>query len=91
MSDLSDAERREKRKEIRSLQSESVWLQKAVFALNKAETAREKVDEIRGDDSGSYSVSVDGRDVALTDIEDALAERIEGLMKSVREMRRNLG
>ena len=91
MSDLSDAARRDKRKEIRSLQSESVWLQKAVFALNKAETAREKVDEIRGDDSGSYSVRVDGRDVALTDIEDALAERIEGLMKSVREMRRNLG
>lgn len=88
---MSDAERREKRKEIRSLQSESVWLQKAVFALNKAETAREKVEEIRGNEPGTYTLDVGGRDVTLEDVEEALSNRVEALMKSVREMRRNLG
>lgn len=84
-------ERRLKRKEIRSLQSESVWLQKAVFALRKAEAAHETVADIRNESADSYMIKVADRDFALEDLEDALDARVERLMKTVREMRRNLG
>ena len=84
-------DRRIKRKEIRHLQAESVWLQKAVFALRKAEAAREQVADIRDSDHDSYMLTVGDREIQLEDLEDALDQRIESLLKSVREMRRNLG
>ena len=36
-------DKRQLRKERRLVQSESRWMQKALFALGKAETAREKL------------------------------------------------
>lgn len=84
-------ERRIKRKEIRHLQSESVWLQKAVFALRKAEAAHEQVADIRDEKVDAYHLSVGGKETPIEEIEDALDERIETLVKNVREMRRNLG
>ena len=88
---MSDVERRVRRKEIRHLQSESVWLQKAVFALRKAEAAREQVAEIRNEEAYTYAVDVAGREVSLEELEDAIDARVEGLTRKVREMRRNIG
>lgn len=83
-------ERRQKRREIRLQQSESVWLQKALFALNKAEEAREKLADVRGEDSGAYTLPVGGSDLALEELQDALQERVEALLQTVRAARRDL-
>lgn len=83
-------ERRQKRKEIRLLQSESVWLQKALFALRKAEAAREKLADARDAEEESYTLVLDGEERSLEALEDGLEHRIEDLMRTVRTMRNNL-
>ena len=87
---MSD-ERRQKRTEIRHLQSESVWLQKALFALRKAETARDKLADVRDEDSSDYLLTVGDTEVPLEALEDALEARAKELIATVRQMRRNLG
>lgn len=86
---MSD-ERRQKRREIGHLQSESVWLQKALFALRKVEDAREKLAEVRDAPAEPFVLTVGGREIAVQDLEEALDERAERLIKTVREMRRSL-
>jgi hypothetical protein len=83
-------ERRQKRKEVSYLQSESVWLQKAVFALRKAEAAREGLADVRDEAAGPYEVRVGDRTVSIQELDEALDGRVEALMKQVREMRRSL-
>jgi hypothetical protein len=83
-------ERRQVRKEIRLIQSESVWLQKALFALRKAEAAREKVADAREEKQETYSFAVGGSDLLLEDLEESLEARIELLVQKVREMRKSL-
>lgn len=72
------------------LQDESVWLQKALFALRKAQDARERLSELRDEDAEPYPITVEGRSMALEAFEDALEERIERLIKNVRERRRTV-
>lgn len=84
------AERRRKRAEIRHLQSESVWLQKALFALRKAEAARASAADVRDEDVTTYTLSIAERDVPLEDLEDALETRAKELTETVRKMRRSL-
>lgn len=86
---MSD-ERRQKRKEIGHMQSESVWLQKALFALRKAEDAREKLADARDEAPEPYVLAVGERDVSVEELEEALDQRAERLIKTVREMRRSL-
>lgn len=83
-------ERRQKRKEIRFIQSESVWLQKALFALHKAEAAHEKVADARDEETGDYTLKYPGGSYNIEAFESALEQRIEKLMGTVREMRGNL-
>ena len=86
---MSD-ERRQKRKEITHLQSESVWLQKALFALRKAEDARQKLADARDESGEPYVLRVGDREVSVEELEEGLDQRAERLIKTVREMRRNL-
>jgi hypothetical protein len=83
-------DRREVRKEIRLIQSESVWLQKALFALRKAEGAREKVADALEEEQPNYTLTVAGSELQLEDLEESLETRIEQLMQTVREMRKTL-
>lgn len=83
-------ERRRKRTEIRHLQSESVWLQKALFALRKAETARERLADRRNEDVSAYTLSIGEAEVTLEALEDALEQRAKELIGTVRQMRREL-
>jgi hypothetical protein len=83
-------ERRRKRKEVQYLQSESVWLQKAVFALRKAEAARDGLADVREEAVGAYELEVGGRTLGLHELDEALDVRVDALMKEVREMRRSL-
>ena len=86
---MSD-ERRRKRTEIRHLQSESVWLQKALFALRKAETARERLADTRDEDASAYLLSVGEAEIPMEALEDALEQRAQELTQTVRQMRRKL-
>ncbi|HET7276051.1 MAG TPA: hypothetical protein VFI91_12855 [Longimicrobiaceae bacterium] len=80
-----------RRRELRLLQQESVWLQKGLFALRKADTMHEKVSELRGEEEMEpYNVGHGAGSLPLSDIEDAMEEHIESLMKTVKEMRRSL-
>jgi hypothetical protein len=83
-------ERRHKRREISLLQSESVWLQKALFALRKAEAVRGKLADARDEEMGSYTLTVGDQRLPLEDLEDGLEDYVEDLIRKVREMRRSL-
>ena len=82
--------KRMQRREIRLIQRESTWLQKALFALGKAEEAREALAELKGDEPETFQITVEGRDVSLEGLEDALDGRIQKLMEEVRERRRKI-
>ncbi|MEX2583195.1 MAG: hypothetical protein WD766_07965 [Gemmatimonadota bacterium] len=87
---MSDEDRRQTRKEIRLLQGESVWLQKALFALRKAEASREKLEDDSAEELEPYAFTIQGETVLLEDIEEAIDQRAEKLVQTVREMRRSL-
>ncbi len=86
-----EVDKRKLRREIDFLQRESVWLQKALFALRKADVAQQKVAETRGDAPPENYLLEDGkRKFVLADLEDVLQARVEGLMKTIREARESL-
>lgn len=86
---MSQSDRRAQRQEIRLLQREATWLQKALFALGKAAEARDRLSpEEEGD--APYLVELEEGSVPLDAVEDALAERVKELLQHVRERRRVL-
>lgn len=87
---MSDARRR-KRQQIRLLQRQSTWLQKALFALGKAEEAREKLADSKGDDDDTpLQLKIGSSDVSIEDLEEGLQAHVETLLETVRESRRTL-
>jgi hypothetical protein len=86
--DLSDARRR-KRREIKLLSNESVWLQKALFALQKVEGIREKIAELHGDEDPEPLVfEADGQELRVEDFQEAMENRVKYLLEEVRERRK---
>ena len=82
-------ERRRQRRAIRALQREATWLQKILFGLNKVEEARDAVSTLRGEDSPEPTTfEVDGTPISLDSLADALQDRVEELLETIREMRR---
>ena len=81
-------DRRKNRQVIQALQSESTWLQKALFALTKVEEARERRAEIQGADSDPLEIKVGKTAVTLAAVEEALEDRVSVLMEDVRERRK---
>ncbi|UCC24668.1 MAG: hypothetical protein JSU98_13160 [Gemmatimonadales bacterium] len=79
---------RNKRLLMKAMQNESTWLQKALFALAKAEDARttlaelsdEKVEELRAPAKGKYA--------PLSAFRDTLEGRVSALMEDLQEQRR---
>jgi hypothetical protein len=84
---LSDS-RRQQRREIRLIQREATWLQKALFALGKATESREKL-EGNGEDA-SYVLEVESGPLAMEALEDGLEARVKELLELVRERRKVL-
>lgn len=82
--------RRQQRREIRLQQRESSWLQKALFALGKAEETREKLADTRDEEMEPYIILLKDQEIQMEELEDALQVRIEHLMETVRERRRTL-
>lgn len=81
------ATRRAKRREIRLIQNHSTWLQKALFALQKAEDARDKLADTRGDDPGPFVLNYEGKEISVDLFEEALEDRIQELLTMTRERR----
>ncbi len=82
--------RREQRREIQLLSSESRWLQKALFALQKAEVAREKLADHRGQEEDDFVLPLKGKKLPVDDFQEALEDRIHEILEGVRERRRTL-
>ena len=75
--------------ERKILRSQSRWLQKALFALGKAEDDHTKLAEVRGESHEPMSVTIDvtkhGIDVVTVALRDSVMERLEGLRVSLRK------
>jgi hypothetical protein len=84
---VSSQDRRQQRQEIRYIQSESAWLQKALFALHKAEAAREKLEEAQGRDPSPYALTMAGERVELEVFEEALEARAQSLLAELQARR----
>jgi hypothetical protein len=80
--------RRKQRQEIRLIQREATWLQKALFALGKAAEAREKLDG-DGEDDG-YVLELEEGPLSLESLEDGMEARVKELLELMRERRRVL-
>lgn len=79
---------REQRREIRTIQREATWLQKALFALGKAADARETLHP-EGVESG-YKLELESGEISVDALEDAIETRVKTLLETVRERRRTL-
>jgi len=86
---LSDS-RRQQRREIRLIQREATWLQKALFALGKATESREKLEGNGEDDDASYVLELESGPLAMEVVEDGLEARVKELLELVRERRKVL-
>jgi hypothetical protein len=71
-------------RERRILQSESRWLQKALFALSKAESDREKLAKERGEAVEPITVELDGKSYELDDVRDAVGEAVQERVETIR-------
>lgn len=81
---------RNKRLLMKAMQSESTWLQKALFALAKAAEARADVEEISGDKLGELVAKAQGkaRSATLSDFQAAIEGRVSFIMEDLQEQRR---
>ena len=82
------AEKRRAVQERRFLRNESRWLQKALFALDKASEAHEKLSELDGREHEPLLVEIDGDtydiDSVTEAMKEAVLERSENLRRKVR-------
>ncbi|MEX2465535.1 MAG: hypothetical protein WD995_01410, partial [Gemmatimonadota bacterium] len=72
-------DKRQLRKERRLVQSESRWMQKALFALNKAEDARAKLAKARNEEGEPETVTVGGKSLSIDALRTAIQGRVETL------------
>ncbi|MGH7458179.1 MAG: hypothetical protein ACREKN_03725 [Longimicrobiaceae bacterium] len=78
---------RAQRRQLRSLRRESVWLQKAVFALAKAEEEHLKAAEVGGQSSPlPLALPVNKKSTPVEKLKEALNTRVEELQASLREV-----
>lgn len=84
------ARRRKRRREIQLLSNESAWLQKALFALQKAEMAREKLAETRDEEPPPFELDLDHDTLSVEEFQEALENRVRHLLDDVRDRRRRL-
>lgn len=77
-----------RRQLMKAMQNESTWLQKALFALNKAEDARNTVVELSEDEVEELRAPTSGKYATLADFRTALEERVQYIMDDLHEKRR---
>ena len=81
--------------ERKILRSQSRWLQKALFALDKAEDDHAKLSEVRGESHEPMAVTIDGTTHQVGDVTGSLRvsvmDRLEGLRVTLRQEHALLG
>lgn len=70
------------------IQTEARWLQRVLFGLNKAQEAREKLADLKGQDVEPIHVDVKKGTVTLDSFHETLTERAEKLIDALSEERR---
>lgn len=80
-------DKRRQRREMRLIQQEATWLQKAVFAFAKVEDVREKIADLRDAEPEHITVEIEGHEVSLDDISEALEDRVQKTLEMLRERR----
>lgn len=70
--------------ERRLMQSESRWLQKALFALSKAEDDRGKLDEALNGKSEPMTVKIKGKSHDIETVRTAMTEAVHERAESLR-------
>lgn len=75
-------------RERRILESESRWLQKALFALSKAESDRERLARESSEKIEPLTVEIDGASFDLDTVRDAVSEAVQ---ERVEVLRTSLG
>lgn len=78
----------DKRLLAKAMQEESTWIQKALFALGKVETARANLAEISEKDVGDLRAPTKNKTVGIGDVRTALEDRVATLMEKLEETRR---
>lgn len=68
---------RTRRRLLQNLRNETRWLQKTTFALAKAQEAREKVGEIRGEHPTPLLTLESGTEVSIDELDQLIKQRIE--------------
>lgn len=79
------AEKRRENRARRIIRSESRWLQKAIFALSKAEEARTKLADLYEDDPEEFTVKVSGKNQDVGELGSLLREAVEERLQKQRE------
>lgn len=82
-----DKEKRRKRREMRLIQQEATWLQKAVFAFGKVEDLREKIADLNETEPDPLTMTIEGSEVSLDDVSKALEEKVQATLEMLRERR----
>jgi len=80
-------DKRQLRKERRYVQSESRWMQKALFAIGKAQDARAKLQASREDGDDPITISIGDESVPLESVRDGFEQRVEALASALQERR----
>ncbi len=80
-------EKRKQRREMRLIQQEATWLQKAVFAFGKVEDLREKIADLNETEPDPLVVEIEGSEVSLDDVSTALEEKVQATLEMLRERR----
>lgn len=71
-------------RERRILESESRWLQKALFALSKAESDRERLAKERSEKVEALTIEIDGKSFDLDTVRDAISEAVHERVEALR-------
>ena len=80
-------EKRRKRREMRLMQQEATWLQKAVFAFGKVEDIREKIADMHEREPEPFVIKIGRKRMELDEIAEAIAEEVQSTLEMLRERR----
>ncbi len=82
-----DKAKRQARREMRLMQQESTWLQKAVFALGKVDETREKIADLNEQESEPFVLAIGRKRVSLDEIVEAIEVEVKQTLETLRERR----
>lgn len=71
--------------ERRLMESESRWLQKALFALSKAGDDREKLADAMDGESGVMKVKIKGKSFDISTVHSAMTDAVQERAEELRE------